>query len=379
MVLVEMSDASGGKLQIASGKTVTINIPIPSAMQLNVPASIPLWYFDDTKGIWKQEGSATKQGNNYVGTVAHFSFWTAGQLAEGVRLDVTFKDSAGNVLANKLVTLSSTDSTIYGTTNGYTDSAGTVSGLIPANATLVMKVFDQYGEIYTKTIGPYNSDTNLGIIKITITPGLTLSGTVVDCNNNAVATGSVNVYIDNTQWSGDVTNGSFVITFNRYNNLTPTATIVAVDKATLQYSAEKVITITSSNQNVGQIIACAQSTVDSQYIKLIMNGANYSWAPPNSLNGSHTDTANHTLITGQNANSIYFYILNDDASPGNYNITLSAIINGKSYPDNNATTIVTEYGAVGSYITGIASGQLNEVDSTANIPFTMTYRVKRIQ
>ena len=136
MVFVEMDDANGGKLQIACSKTATITIPIPSALQANAPATIPLWYFDDTKGIWKQEGNANKQNNNYVGTVAHFSFWTAGQLGENVRLDATFKDQNGKMLANNLVTITSAN---HGTSEGYTDSAGTVSGLIPANETLVMK------------------------------------------------------------------------------------------------------------------------------------------------------------------------------------------------------------------------------------------------
>ena len=142
MVSVEMDDAGGNKLQIATGKTATITIPIPSARQAGAPATIPLWYFNDTTGIWKQEGSATKQGNNYVGTVAHFSFWTAGQLAQSVKLNAKFLfDTASAIIAvaNKLVTITSAN---YGTTSGYTDSAGTVSGLIPANETLVMKVLN---------------------------------------------------------------------------------------------------------------------------------------------------------------------------------------------------------------------------------------------
>ena len=378
MVLAELNDAAGNKLQIAAGKTATITIPIPSAMQANAPSSIPLWYFNDTMGIWKQQGSATKQGNNYVGTVAHFSFWTAGQLAQSVRLDVTFKDSAGNVLANKLVTITRTDSTNHETTNGYTDSSGKVSGLIPANETLVLKVFDQNIEIYSKSTGPFTADTDLGVVTITITPSLTLYGTVVDCNNNPVTTGSVNVFVDNTQSSADVTNGNFTITFNRYNNLTPTATIDAFDKTTLQTSPEKVITITSSNQNVGQFIACAASASDSSYINLTLNGTTFQWAYPDSIQAAYTDTANNTLITGQNLNSIYFYILNDNTSPGSYNITLSANLNGISYPGNSATTTVTEYDAIiGGYVIGTSSGQMMAADSTTSIPFTMTYKAKR--
>ena len=164
MLSVEMNDAGGQKLQLATGKTATITIPIPSAMQAAAPATIPLWYFDETKGIWKEEGTATKQSTNYIGTVSHFSFWNAGEQGADVQLDATFKrDSTGLALTNKLVTITSVN---FGTTNGYTDNNGKISGLVPANETLVMKVFDQQVEIYNRSIGPFSTNTNLGIINI---------------------------------------------------------------------------------------------------------------------------------------------------------------------------------------------------------------------
>lgn len=58
VVAVEMNDGSGSKLQLAEGKTATITLPIPVALQRNAPASVPLWYFDDSSGWWKQEGTA---------------------------------------------------------------------------------------------------------------------------------------------------------------------------------------------------------------------------------------------------------------------------------------------------------------------------------
>ena len=165
MLLVEMNDANGGKLQIASGKTTAITIPIPSSMQTSTPATIPLWYFDETKGLWKQEGTATRQGNNYVGTVSHFSFWTAGQLSQSIELSATFTlDTTGIAYANKLVTISRADFT---TTNGYTDSSGTVSGFIPANEVLTMKVYSDCGDVvYSQNIGPFGNDSILGSISI---------------------------------------------------------------------------------------------------------------------------------------------------------------------------------------------------------------------
>ena len=72
---VNLTGNSGEKLQLASGKTSEITMDIPASMVATAPATIPLWYFDENLGMWKEEGSATKQGNKYVGTVKHFTDW----------------------------------------------------------------------------------------------------------------------------------------------------------------------------------------------------------------------------------------------------------------------------------------------------------------
>ncbi|MGA2298258.1 MAG: carboxypeptidase-like regulatory domain-containing protein, partial [FCB group bacterium] len=63
------------KLQLASGKQATVTMPIPAKLQGKAPASIPLWYYDETQGKWLEQGTANKVGNTYVGTVSHFSSW----------------------------------------------------------------------------------------------------------------------------------------------------------------------------------------------------------------------------------------------------------------------------------------------------------------
>lgn len=72
---VELFSQNGAKLNLASGKKAVLHYPIPAAMQAQAPSAMPLWYFDETLGIWKEEGSAIKQGNTYTGEVAHFTPW----------------------------------------------------------------------------------------------------------------------------------------------------------------------------------------------------------------------------------------------------------------------------------------------------------------
>jgi hypothetical protein len=76
---VNITDASGNKLQLATGQTATITIPIPSSMRATAPATIPLWYYDTATGQWKEQGTATKSvaGDVFTGTVSHFTTWNA--------------------------------------------------------------------------------------------------------------------------------------------------------------------------------------------------------------------------------------------------------------------------------------------------------------
>jgi hypothetical protein len=77
---MDVTVTGSGPLQLASGKTATIEIPIPAADVASAPDTIDLWYYDTADGYWKQEGTATKVGSVYRGTVSHFSDWNADYL-----------------------------------------------------------------------------------------------------------------------------------------------------------------------------------------------------------------------------------------------------------------------------------------------------------
>jgi hypothetical protein len=51
-------------------------------MMATAPESMPLWFFDEQKGLWVEEGVATKQGSSYVGSVKHFTDWNADKPSE---------------------------------------------------------------------------------------------------------------------------------------------------------------------------------------------------------------------------------------------------------------------------------------------------------
>lgn len=125
----------------------------------------------------------------------------------------------------------------------------------------------------------------------------------------------------------------------------------------------------------------------SQYIRLTINGINYSWSPSDS---GGIDVQYHepydafhdaTILRGGEMNN-YFkgkIVNNSSHSVGNYPFILLATINGIYYSTvNNPQATVTENGPVGGYVTGSASGLIKSADSSA-VAFTCSYKVIRIQ
>jgi hypothetical protein len=74
---VELRDDTGAPLNLAAGTTASLTYPIAASQAASPPATMPLWFFDDGRGIWQQEGTATLQSGAYVGSVSHFSAWNA--------------------------------------------------------------------------------------------------------------------------------------------------------------------------------------------------------------------------------------------------------------------------------------------------------------
>jgi hypothetical protein len=73
----QFRDASGKPLNLKTGTTAEIRVPIPLEQQASAKPSIALWSYDETRGIWVEEGTATRQptpqGPMYVGKTKHFS------------------------------------------------------------------------------------------------------------------------------------------------------------------------------------------------------------------------------------------------------------------------------------------------------------------
>lgn len=154
---VQLTGTSGEKLNLASGQTATLRIP--AASRATLPATIPLFYFNEATGLWVQEGSSTLTSGAqpyYEGTVSHFSVWNADQIASTVRYISCVKDAAGNPVAG--VRLLSDGIDYSGTASAVSDATGRFE--LPVKLGGTATVIGQRDTQLTNTVsvGPLSAD-----------------------------------------------------------------------------------------------------------------------------------------------------------------------------------------------------------------------------
>ena len=288
MVAVELRSDTGEKLNLSEGTTATITVPLDPETLAGAPNEIPLWYFDEENGYWIEEGSATLQGTNYVGTVSHFSFWNCDIPTEYVNICMNITDSNNNPLSNIQVRI---ESEFNGTGYGYTNDSGEVCGIIPANQTLNLQYF-----LYnicnnieipnsSETVGPFSEDTTLNIVldALEVEEYLeTITGVFTTCDGDAVVNGYVEGSIGNgIPFYSIVTDGVFEINvLNCVENAS--ISITGFDFDNLQSTGEINYTLTSPETELGNLSACdtidefIQYSIDDGQVKYIFSNINVS-------------------------------------------------------------------------------------------------------
>jgi len=192
MAYVEMQSPTGEKLQLKEGVKATMTGQIPAQLLEDAPQTIKMWVFDDASGLWKEEGSAQKVGNTYVGEVAHFSCWNYDGSAETIIACGRVVDGKGNPLAGVHVWIATQD--FFAVGHGNTNQDGTFCGPVTKGEILTLEI--RYIEgcdepIHLGEIGPFDSDVDLGDIVITIADDeqVNMFGTAVDCDGAPLENG----------------------------------------------------------------------------------------------------------------------------------------------------------------------------------------------
>lgn len=385
MVAVELSGAGGEFLQITSGKKASINMPIPASLQASAPATIPLWYFDEDKGLWMEEGSATKNGNVYTGEVSHFSFWNWDVPQNYVQLNATFLGSNNLPLQFAFVKVSVVSNPAnFGV--GLTDTAGFVNGAVPANAQLLLQVYGSFScsnVIYSQTINTTTANVSLGTVTVPAGNSMaTISGSVVNCLNAPVTNGHLIAQSGNYITKFALNNaGNYTGNLMLCNN-TPSAFIfTAEDAAAQQQSTPLNYTINSGNNTIPLLQACGLST--QQFLNLTVNGVpnNYT-IPPDTI-----------IVYADSLNIGIGFMHPPFVIPGSLSFTSTGIGIGTTQtlttfrpfggasltPSNPPVTVnITEYGSIGQFIAGNFTGVFIGPSPTNTVyNVSASFRVRR--
>lgn len=391
MIAVELSSTSGVRLQLAPGKSATLKFPIPASQQASAPSTIALWSFNDTTGLWKQEGTATRSGNVYIAQVGHFSFWNCDIPYEGVQFSATFIDQAGqpikfaNVKLIMNVSGSQTSSAV-----ATTDSTGFVSGLVPVNTQFTMEVrkwFQCMTSLHTQTVGPFAPGTaaNIGTITIAIAGqnSFIASGTALNCSGGPITNGYIRAEASNGQIvNGAITNGNFSISFPACA-VTQQIKYFIMDLGGGNQSQNTTVTLNPGINNLGTITACSVSS--QQFLNFSFDGVSYSISPPSDSVYGWTVTQMGTVsvaVGGIKTPGVEMHFSFNGNGPGLYSLMNPRVkipgFNDSLYtvPSQQQIINVPEFGIVGSYIAGDFSGIVYTAGNVVH-PLQFSFRVKR--
>ncbi len=254
MVNVVLEGDGGQKLNI--NKSATLTVDVPNSIANNAPSEIPLWYFDEDKGLWIEEGNAVLQNGKYVGEVEHFTFWNCDVPGEFTEISGQIFDNKGVAILKVRITNIATGASF----TSWTNETGGFEGFVPQNVNLLLEILDICGTtvLFSQNIGPFTSDVeDLGIFNISSSTNFSLvTGTLVDCNQDPISNGKVIFYIATHSFYQQTSSNAS----GEFNALIPTCDLSeielsGIDGSTGLVSATQTLQV-SPNIDAGQIEVC---------------------------------------------------------------------------------------------------------------------------
>ena len=388
MIGVELTGTGGQPLKVAPGKTAELTFPIPASLAASAPATIDLWHFDEVNGRWKQEGQATKIGNNYIAQVSHFSFWNCDAPFPVVNVCMKIVDQVhGNPLNNVQVRIKRPNGS-YG--YGRTDSLGNVCGDVPQNEALVLEVLSQCNSVIaSQNIGPFSSNTSIGNIAVTLpaNSNLVITGTIQNCSNANVTSGTAVVYVvGGNTYSAPVNNGVFTLTVLSCSN-TLNFTVLPIDFTTMQQGAPATGSGSSGTVNVGTLQACGTSA--QEFIEILIDGVpnNFVSPPDDIMTFDSAAPSNSTTIyatgNGNTPNTARYFSMHftNNGNTGTFPISSCYMSFGtaggaQQIVSTSPTVTITTFGPPN---TGFIEGNFSVVMNVSgtNRTVSSTFRVRR--
>lgn len=387
MIAVELESASGQVLQIATGKQADIRIPLPSDFSSHAPANIPLWHFDEEKGLWIEEGSAIRQGDYYVGSVSHFSFWNLDYPTAMVHLDMTIQDQSGTPVSNAMVAITSLDGPAN-RTFGYSNSAGYIGGFVPANRRWKLELSSSTQCLNNTNVFNFQTEgsgnQSLGVLQLSSPQLMKIKGKILNCQGELVTQGRAILFKEGMFY--EVTSDEFGDFSLNYLLCTPLAQswqLTLFDELAQQQSLPVNFMLGAGEHDLGALRACGESA--EQFIYFNVNGQSLNMRMPE-------DSIAHLVYPSVSSISLYGWRRPDFTEYMAFNISDSGIAVGSRQLLNSINSNIlsnyniisgqfvdiTEYGPVNGFIAGHFTGTIMGQGSVPqNVSFQFRVRRRR--
>lgn len=320
MAGVELSDDAGNQVELAPGSLATVRYPIAEGQEADAPPTIPLWWFDEELGYWVEEGEAQREGNDYVGQVAHFSWWNCDVPANFVLLKGNvLEQSSGAILNNAQIKLITAD---MGTGVTYTNSVGEFSGMVPVGQMLTLQVWLTCGPlganvlVYEEAVGPFVTESGM-VVSVDDPDVKLVMGQLLDCTGMPVTEGYV--------WA----NGQIAFCVEgdfQFMVCGDSVAIRGVDLTTDFVSLYETIAVIQNNTQLDAITACLENSgalfdIDGNTYQTVLIG-DQVWMAENLKTTRYRNGDPITNATGYNwVNATYgawCYYSNDPSNDATY-------------------------------------------------------------
>ncbi|WP_428737353.1 astroprincin family protein [Sulfurimonas sp.] len=192
MMSVSFYDEDGNYLQLDTNKTADIQMDLPltsiNNQALTIGSTIPLWHFDETQGLWIEDGEGvviaadTLSGLALSATVSHFSTWN---------WDFKFENAGSVDISCELADGTATECAVVANVTLDDGSHLTKSKTIPAGGLTVINMPSSGSIVWnastiTGLIGTQTSGTT-GNVVIVLSEPTTQNFVQCDVNGTAVA------------------------------------------------------------------------------------------------------------------------------------------------------------------------------------------------
>ena len=375
IIKVDMKSDAGENLQIKSGSTSKITVDIPQSMEGTAPATIPLWFYDDATGLWKEEGTATKQGDKYVGTVSHFSDWNC-DVPEGTASVKGLVVDCNNLPVPGI-------SVKIGQASTSTQSDGTFERRVPANTAFEVQVLggrnfglsSQSVSVSAMSAGTVKDVGTLNIPCPAYVKGIIKCGTDVKYGQVVIS------------WAGGY-NAVFTGADGKFSLATDIGKSAQISIYTLdnKYKTLDVTTPGTRGEtlDLGVIEVCEQTQVGENKFTLNGGGFNnktYSFSSDtNSVFGYYDPQDSVTFIFMQQVfaqDTVLFWLVFNGENAGNTSDLFFYLYHNSTVyyaspesPGSAANVLVTKYGGIGGLIEGSFNGVLLDLFGSTSINLT---------